>query len=68
MAAPMAALTAATDLGFGLGDMLRGQQMDQVDEEERKRRLGLSGGGMDPMNFGMTGVASADLGFASARR
>lgn len=66
--APLAGMTAASDLGFGLGDMLRGQQQDET-EEMRKRRLGMSSTmGMGQMNFGMTGVAATDLGYARAGR
>lgn len=61
---------AASDLGlgFGLGDMLGQQQRDQTEDELRKRRLGLSGMGGGGLNFGMTGVAAADLGMPGAGR
>lgn len=56
---------AATDLG--LGDMLGKQRDDQTDEEARKKRMGMSL--MNPnMNFGMTGIASVDLGMQGAGR
>lgn len=57
---------AMTDLGFGLGNMLGQQLKDNTDEEERKRRMGLSTTGIGQLNFGMTGVASADLGMGVA--
>jgi hypothetical protein len=39
------------------------QRDDMSDEEKRRRRLGMSQGGQDPLgNFGATGVASVDLG------
>lgn len=58
---------ALSDLG--LGDMLSAQQKDQTEEELRKRKLGMSALGNDPLKFGMTGVASADLlGMSGAGR
>lgn len=68
MATGMAGLTAMSDLGLGLGDMLSDQRDAQTEEEQRKKRLGLSTMGGNPLNFGMTGVASADLGMPSVRR
>lgn len=50
---------AATDLG--LGTLLDFQRKDETDEQRRKRQLGLSALN-SPLNFGRTGVASADLG------
>ena len=64
-------LGVAADLGFGLGDMLNQQQKDLTDEELRKRRMGLSSMGTNPLNFGMTGmtgVAAADLGMLGGNR
>lgn len=58
---------AASDLGFGLGDLLSQQRLDET-EEERKRRLQ----GLSPLakesptaqslfGFGQTGVKAAPL-------
>lgn len=50
---------ASTDLN--LGNLLDMQRRDETDEERKKRQLALSGLN-SPLNFGRTGIASADLG------
>lgn len=57
--------SAATDLG--LGGLLGEQTDDMTEEEKRKKRAGLSLVD-NPMNFGRTGVAAADLGLPGGIR
>lgn len=67
MATSTAGMSAMQDLGMGLGDVLDEQRRKTIEDEQRKKRIGMSSIGMNPLNFGMTGVAAADLGFAGGR-
>lgn len=54
--------TASTDLG--LGSSLSQQVKDDTEDEERRRKLGLSplqNGAAQALGFGMTGVAPVKL-------
>lgn len=74
---PTDTLSAASALGFGLGDMLGQQRNDETEDERKRRLLGLStaaknsGAAQQLFGYGQTGIAPMaplSLGLAGGRR